>query len=647
MKMRTTFEAFPYEPYSIQEGFMNAVYTAVHEGGVGIVESPTGTGKTLSLICSALQWLVDEHDQWKQAGPDEGTEEAHQSTLENDEPDWMKDFEVQTVEESRNRREQRRAERLKDREAAIDGWGAHRFTRKKEVASLGRDLARSHADAHPADAHPAASAPSSEAEMLAVDDEHLVVDPYDSDEDVHLQNKRKQQKRAAYFPQSAARRDSSSDEENASEPDDEPLKVYFCSRTHSQLAQFVGEVKRTVFAKSLRTVVLGSAVAKSSSAARVNERCLELQKQRRSSGDGAQQKKKQAMALTWRPVSMKAQAVLTINDFLFSLGIDNVNLFKLERYIKGSNIVHKVVEEARAVILAGGTLQPVEELRQRLFPLLPMERCHLYSCGHIVPPESVLPIALARGPTGKEFNFSFQSRHAPEMIDELARLMSNLCSVVPDGIVCFFPSFAYLAHVIARWRAAGLLAGIERKKHVLLEPRRASEVEHVLQRYRDHIVPGGATSTTPIATTTAWATGTADQTPTPTPTPPPPHSLAPAPAPSHVLTPTSFPASSSASTSASASASAFPRPSASALAPSSGIAARQSGGSPLPPPRGALLLCVVGGKMSEGINFSDGMGRCVVMVGLPYPSPSDPVLVERMRYLDAGMDRLFVGLGDG
>lgn len=50
--------------------------------------------------------------------------------------------------------------------------------------------------------------------------------------------------------------------------------------------------------------------------------------------------------------------------------------------------------------------------------------------------------------------------------------------------------------------------------------------------------------------------------------------------------------------------------------------------------QGALLLAVVGGKISEGINFSDGMGRCVIMVGLPYPSPSDVELMERIKHIE-------------
>ena len=53
--------------------------------------------------------------------------------------------------------------------------------------------------------------------------------------------------------------------------------------------------------------------------------------------------------------------------------------------------------------------------------------------------------------------------------------------------------------------------------------------------------------------------------------------------------------------------------------------------------------------MSEGINFSDGLARCVVMVGLPYPDKSDPELVQKMNYLDAQerQQRMNVGTSGG
>jgi chromosome transmission fidelity protein 1 len=49
----------------------------------------------------------------------------------------------------------------------------------------------------------------------------------------------------------------------------------------------------------------------------------------------------------------------------------------------------------------------------------------------------------------------------------------------------------------------------------------------------------------------------------------------------------------------------------------------------------AILLAVVGGRLSEGINFANRMCRCVGIVGLPYPNPSDLRLQQKMLFLDS------------
>lgn len=51
---------FPNEAYDVQRSYMEKVIECLQEGVNGILESPTGTGKTLSLLCSTLAWLEDK-----------------------------------------------------------------------------------------------------------------------------------------------------------------------------------------------------------------------------------------------------------------------------------------------------------------------------------------------------------------------------------------------------------------------------------------------------------------------------------------------------------------------------------------------------------------------------------------------------------
>ncbi|KAM3609175.1 uncharacterized protein V6R79_010695 [Siganus canaliculatus] len=801
---RTQFP-FPYKPYNIQEEFMQALYSALDQGKVGIFESPTGTGKSLSLICGALSWLTDYEEKRRQetaALLQEG--EAVLSTCTTQpstsssatEPDWITDFVQKKAERdlvSKLKEDELKRKKREERLEMIRNNVQLKYAMKRKSAEddeafkllqlSKEEQTEAHGDK---------------------EDEELIVAEYESDDESKAKNR-------------FCVAEDDPDEELVEE---HVTKIYYCSRTHSQLAQFVHEIQKSPFSKDVSVVTLGSRqnlcineeVRRLGSIQRINDRCMEMQKnkhEKQQHEEGVKRKRgpaksvcpyykssahqqmrddilgkvhdieqlvklgKEAQSCPYystrlaippaqlvvlpyqillheatrkaagvqlkgqvaiideahnlsdtlscihsaevtgaqlcrahsqlsqyadryktrlkaknlmyikqilfvieglvrvlggkvgqNPQSQTTQTgteMLTINNFLFKAQIDNINLFKLHRYFEksmisrklvgfvekyagsgvtlntqsssnkenrrtdglnrylqalqsnqstasvpsvdqqgsaetekvlsaspmmqiegffmaltnsntdGRVVVHKqgtvsestvkflllnpavhfaqVLKECRAVIIAGGTMQPVSDFKQELLLSagVAAERISEFSCGHVIPPENILPLVLCSGPSGQELDFTFQNRDSPRMMDETGRVLSNICNVVPGGVVCFFPSYEYSRRIISHWEASGALTRLANKKKIFQEPKKANQVEQVLSEFSRCIQRCAA----------------------------------------------------------------------------------DGGGL-----TGALLFSVVGGKMSEGINFSDDLGRCVVMVGMPYPNIKSPELQEKMAYLD-------------
>jgi chromosome transmission fidelity protein 1 len=119
----------PYSPYDVQIEFMKAAYAVLDrgEGQVGILESPTGTGKSLSLICACMTWLRDFKRRAFEASTQIDPKEAE------GEPEWI-------IEQMLRRKRNELVAKWEDREARLDA------VRRREKATEERGSKRRRID---------------------------------------------------------------------------------------------------------------------------------------------------------------------------------------------------------------------------------------------------------------------------------------------------------------------------------------------------------------------------------------------------------------------------------------------------------------------------------------------------------------------
>ena len=259
---------------------MQAVYDCIENGKVGIFESPTGTGKSLSLICGSLTWLR-EHKRKK-------FDEAMQSIeVDDDEPEWM----------AEHARESKRKEILHMR--------AEFEERLAKVREKERKLREKQTSGEPFRKKRKQDGPAEEREVDA--DDQFALDDYNSDEEATP----RQPGQSQYSAETTRLMEklgmiTTTKDDRTTDDAEEELKIFFCSRTHSQLSQFVGELQRVVLpaglppekpigasgqdplteaTEGIKQITLGSRknlcinskVNKLASQTAINERCMELQ----------------------------------------------------------------------------------------------------------------------------------------------------------------------------------------------------------------------------------------------------------------------------------------------------------------------------------------------------------------------------------
>ena len=89
----------------------------------------------------------------------------------------------------------------------------------------------------------------------------------------------------------------------------------------------------------------------------------------------------------------------------------------------------QILDSAHAVVLASGTLSPTASLQRQLFP---HRRVEAFSCGHVIQKDRLLALAVGCGPSGASLNFKLGHRSQAATLEQLGRLLVNICQAVPQ-----------------------------------------------------------------------------------------------------------------------------------------------------------------------------------------------------------------------
>ena len=140
--------------------------------------------------------------------------------------------------------------------------------------------------------------------------------------------------------------------------------------------------------------------------------------------------------------------------------------FRLSLWCLSSRVVSKELEsKAHSIILASGTLSPLDGLETRLGVSFP----HRLEASHVVDARHQVWVGAIGRVGPRQLLGTFQHARQWSYLDDLGIVVLSHLRLVPAGVLCFAPSYSFLSKLVERWKSTGCWRKMNAVKVCLVE----------------------------------------------------------------------------------------------------------------------------------------------------------------------------------
>ncbi|CAM9479606.1 unnamed protein product, partial [Chrysoparadoxa australica] len=121
----------------------------------------------------------------------------------------------------------------------------------------------------------------------------------------------------------------------------------------------------------------------------------------------------------------------------------------------------------RSIVLTSGTLSPLSSFAMELRIPFPVQ----LENPHVVDKGQAWVGVCPKGVTNVPFRSTYEHRNDPKYQLELGHTIGQLCRLIPEGVLVFFPTYSLMNACIDAWKRTSVWAALQDIKGTFVEPR--------------------------------------------------------------------------------------------------------------------------------------------------------------------------------